>query len=194
MRIDEELLREAVDSGQSTLRFYEWETPTISLGYFQKDAVGIPPSLQALPIVRRLSGGGAILHDQELTYSIAVARHHKWAQEPSTIYYRIHRAIIKCLGDCGLNCDLRGDTSSDPSKRSFLCFNRSDPNDIVVGANKIVGSAQRRRKGCILQHGSILLRCSKWTPDFPGILDLGCSQTKTVNLAELIGHEVTKTF
>lgn len=194
MRIDEELLDNAVDSGESTLRFYEWETPTISLGYFQKDPVGIPPSLQTLPFVRRLSGGGAILHDQELTYSMAVARNHTWAQAPSMIYHRVHRAIIRCLGDCGLKCNLRGHSRSDPSNRSFLCFNRADPNDIVVGPNKIVGSAQRRRRGCILQHGSILLRCSRWTPDFPGILDLGCTRTKPVDLAELIGHEVTKAF
>ncbi len=174
MQIDEGLLNHAVQSGQSTLRFYRWKEPTVSLGYFQKDVGVVPDPLRALPLVRRLSGGGAILHDQELTYSLSVASAHPWASDPTEIYRFVHELIIGFLLEKGLESRLRGSAESDPQNKSFLCFSRADPNDIVVGTHKIVGSAQRRRKGAVLQHGSILWCRSPFAAEFPGIQDLGC--------------------
>src|SRR5262245_32066382 len=72
MAVDQALLESAAASGGVALRFYQWSEPTLSLGYFQPIAARSehPPSLHS-PVVRRASGGGAILHDRELTYSIA---------------------------------------------------------------------------------------------------------------------------
>lgn len=173
MSVDAELLEQAVAEGVSTLRFYSWAEPTISLGYFQKDVTAVPDALSELPVVKRLSGGGAILHHHELTYSLALAKDHLAAGDPTRLYELVHTAIINVLRTGNLESSLRGAAEADPHNKSFLCFSRSDANDIVVGSHKIVGSAQRRRKGAVLQHGSIVLRESKFAPQFPGVLDLG---------------------
>lgn len=173
MRVDADLLRRAVEEGTSTLRFYTWDQPTISLGYFQKDISSVPEPLAGLPVVKRLSGGGAILHHHELTYSIALSHTHPATAQPSALYGSIHRGVLSVLETGGLVAQLRGDANADPANKSFLCFARADPNDIVVGANKVVGSAQRRRKGAILQHGSIVFQKSAFAPQFPGVVDLG---------------------
>ncbi len=177
MAIDAQLLADAVEKGESTLRFYRWDQPTISLGYFQKSDTPIPDDLAGLPVVKRLSGGGAILHDQELTYSIALAKSHPWTRDPSRLYVLVHDHIIAILEAKGLTCRLRGDQEADPSNKSFLCFSRADANDIVADPGKIVGSAQRRRRGSVLQHGSLILSSSEYTPEFSGVLDLGVSTT-----------------
>lgn len=193
MQIDEDLLNHAVQSGQSTLRFYEWKEPTISLGYFQKDVGLVPEPLRGLPLVHRLSGGGAILHDQELTYSLSVASGHPWTSDPTEIYRFVHEQVIGLLARNGLESRLRGSEESDPQNKSFLCFSRADPNDIVVGTHKIVGSAQRRRKGAVLQHGSILWCKSRFAAEFPGIQDLGCTLSMS-ELAESLSKRLVDRF
>lgn len=168
MAVDAMLLDSAV-AGRCTVRFYEWSEPTVSLGHFQStDAV--PLSLAHLPRVRRLSGGGAILHHHELTYSCALPSAHPVTTHPGSLYDRIHEAIIHTVAAFGVNCHLRGvEVFSD---QPFLCFGRGDARDIVIGSHKIVGSAQRRRQGAVLQHGSILLAHSPDASEFPGILEL----------------------
>ncbi|WP_437230790.1 lipoate--protein ligase family protein [Planctomicrobium sp. SH661] len=170
MAIDEELLNSGL-SGVATLRFYQWASPTVSLGHFQaRQTLEVPARFQELPAVRRLSGGGAILHDQELTYSCVLPSGNPLCQEPGQIYDLVHAAIISVLERLGVQCRMRGDDAF--SDQSFLCFSRGDARDIVIGSAKIVGSAQRRRQGTVLQHGSILLRTSPWAEEFPGIREL----------------------
>ncbi|MFO0427929.1 MAG: biotin/lipoate A/B protein ligase family protein [Planctomyces sp.] len=198
MRIDEALLNYAVEHRRNVLRIYRWSEPTVTTGYFQQSGPS-SPALTALPTVQRLTGGGAILHDQEVTYSCVVSADHPLHRNPVQIYAIMHRAIIQLLGECGVQSRMRGDpiSSADSSEKiqgaaePFLCFFREDPHDIVVDRSiadrsvidgeihpaapcKIVGSAQRRRKGAILQHGSILLAASRHAPEIPGIRDL-CS-------------------
>lgn len=171
MAFDEALLEVAVASGLCAARVYEWAGATLSLGYFQDPKLPVHETLQGLPLVRRLSGGGAILHHYELTYSCVVPPDHPQAREPSLIYDNVHAAIIALLAEWGIPSRLRA--SAEPGKdAAFLCFGRGDPRDILVGNDKIVGSAQRRRKGAVLQHGSVLLRRSEFAPKFPGALDL----------------------
>jgi lipoate-protein ligase A len=170
MAVDEVLL-ESARNGISSLRFYEWSAPTISIGHFQiSSRTGIPERFHQLDIVRRLSGGGAILHHQELTYACALPADHPCTREPGTIYDRVHAAIIEVLAQLGVKSQLRGDKAF--SEKPFLCFSRGDARDIVIGPHKIVGSAQRRRQGAVLQHGSILLEQSPLAPEFPGIHEL----------------------
>ena len=183
MAIDEVLLESALDREIHSLRFYQWSQPTLSLGYFQKpDDPDIPASLRKLPIVRRLSGGGAIVHDDEWTYSCAVPAKSPLAHVPSELYTRMHNAIVNVLHRHGIDAALRGDTKfPDDAKQqndnAFLCFTRGDPNDVMLAGHKILGSAQRRRRGAILQHGSLLWRASEHAPELPGICDLATAPT-----------------
>ena len=171
MAVDEWLLEQA-QRGQAALRFYAWNEPTLSLGYFQvREGLEIPASLAMLPRVRRLTGGGAILHDRELTYSLAIPAEHAWAHAPVEIYTRLHRALLGALSQQQVQGALRGEEQPERNG-AFLCFTRGDRNDVLIGTHKILGSAQRRRKGAILQHGSLILHASPLAPEIPGIADL----------------------
>lgn len=170
MDIDALLLERAV-AGEAALRFYQWSEPTISLGHFQvTQSMDVPERFKHLPCVKRLSGGGAILHDRELTYSCCLPKQHSICQEPAQLYNQIHEVLIEVLAAYDVRCSMRGDAAF--KDQSFLCFSRGDERDIVVGTHKIVGSSQRRRQGAVLQHGSILLQASEFAPEFPGIYEL----------------------
>ncbi len=161
---------------RSMVRIYEWSSPTVSLGYFQRDDAEVDPRLLDCPRVKRVTGGGAILHDVELTYCCALPAVHDFCRNPVQVYSIVHTAIIGLLNKCGANCLMRqDDVAASPSNEGtepFLCFLRSDPRDVVFRGLKVLGSAQRRRRGNILQHGSILLKASELTPELPGVVDL----------------------
>jgi len=162
MAIDEAIL-EAVDTGQSppTLRFYQWSEPTISLGYFQKidewqqqDAV-----IRQLALVRRKTGGGAILHDQELTYSLTLPLNQGLpTTEIQSMYKLVHDACITSLAESKIAAVYRNETdTSNAQKGPFFCFARRHCLDLVINNDKLMGSAQRRTKNACLQHGSLII-------------------------------------
>lgn len=143
-----------------TLRLYEWDPPTVSLGYFQSHAafVDLPAPADGLAVVRRLTGGGAILHDRELTYSWTLPDNHELLREgPNRLYEIAHLAITRVLREIGISANPSG-TSDDsgPRRGPFFCFERRHEYDLVVDGEKIVGSAQRRTRDAVLQHGSII--------------------------------------
>jgi lipoate-protein ligase A len=175
MAVDEALLESLGEQGACGWRFYEWREPTLSLGYFQAcdDRRRHPASLHC-PLVRRASGGGAILHDVELTYSLVVAADTELALQRERLYRTVHETLIDALAQLGVNgASLFGKARRDsPSRQPFLCFQRRAPGDVIYGVTKIAGSAQRRRRGAVLQHGSILLAQSDAAPELPGIKEL----------------------
>ena len=170
-------------------RFYRWDSPTVSLGYFQQ------PELNPLTCstVRRTTGGGAIVHDNELTYSIvfpAQSKQYKWGPD---LYGIVHQSLISALHSIGVEAKTALDDPPTREKdKPFLCFKRRSRYDIVLTdpagkEHKITGSAQRRTQEAVLQHGSILLdRSSAWT-ELPGINDLVklSSPLTTARLIEL---------
>lgn len=180
MAVDEALLESVGVNAALTLRIYRWQRPTLSLGYFQAhdERNGHAASRNA-DLVRRLSGGGAILHDQELTYSLIVPSSHPWAADTRSLYDRVHRALVAWLREFAPSAELllsddakRGARASQP----FLCFQRRAAGDVVLvgdaADHKIVGSAQRRRHGGVLQHGSILWSTSCAAPEVSGFTRL----------------------
>lgn len=153
MAIDEVLLQSEVP----VLRFYRWRPPAISIGYFQKlkEEIDLEEcKRQGIDYVRRITGGKAVLHDKELTYSLVISQ----GLMPKSIiesYKVISRAILIALRNLGLKAHMKEEIKK--TQKSPLCF--SDPSyyEIVVNGKKIVGSAQVRKKRKLLQHGSILI-------------------------------------
>jgi lipoate-protein ligase A len=159
MALDEALLASA--EPRPTLRFYTWEPPALSLGYFQRFAE-LEPIAGGNVLVRRFSGGGAIHHADELTLSIAApAGHALFRGAVRDSYERIHDLLARGFAELGVSATLRG-TGAVRSDRaeSGMCFHRSTPLDLVWDGRKGVGSAQRRRSGRVLHHGSIKLGAS----------------------------------
>ena len=172
MAVDEALLEESLRSGTIFLRLYRWSEPTGSLGYFQnRSELRRDPRLANLPSVRRLSGGGAILHHHEQTYSCCLPPTHRLAQQPYRLYEEIHAIFVSWLTECGIQVKTRGH-NFDRKEEPFLCFLRTAAPDLVVSGHKILGSAQRRRRGAVLQHGSLLLDASEHVPELHGLLGL----------------------
>jgi lipoate-protein ligase A len=125
--------------------------------------------------VRRSSGGGAILHDRELTYSLAVPRSYSGARHADDLYRAIHGSLIEALADLGVNAALFENASGTSAKlpaEPFLCFKRRSPGDVLIRNTKIAGSAQRRRRGAVLEHGSLLLAKSNFAPELMGLAEL----------------------
>jgi lipoate-protein ligase A len=190
MAVDEALLESAVGGGPCTLRWYRWEQATLSLGYFQTDsAARNDPRFGGLPVVRRLSGGGAIIHDHEWTYSCTLPARHELARDARQLYARVHNAVIRALGALGMVAEVRGTTDGSRGNE-FLCFARRDDFDVVMGGQKVLGSAQRRRKGAVLQHGSLVLQASRWTREFSGVFDCAGRAVPEIHLVERLAAEV----
>jgi lipoate-protein ligase A len=174
MAVDETLLETAAQTHLATLRFYQWSEPTLSLGYFQAIAERQQHAAsQTCAVVRRQTGGGAILHDRELTYSLALPCAHPLAGDATSLYEAVHDALILVLASNGLaarRLATAGEVSAAPP---FLCFERRSVGDVLIADVKICGSAQRRRRGAILQHGSLLLARSPFAPQLHGLDELG---------------------
>lgn len=174
MAVDESLLERA-RTGVPSLRLYHWSVPTLSVGYFQplSDRLRHGPS-RTRPVVRRASGGGAILHHHELTYSLAMPVRDRIAAGLHDFYYDFHETLAEALTDWGVTAELCDGPSPGRTGQCepFLCFQRRSKGDLLIGQHKVVGSAQRRHQGALLQHGSILWRRSIHAPELPGIEDL----------------------
>ena len=186
MAADEALAAEAERRGGLVVRLYAWTPAAVSLGAFQKiaDARSIP-AIADVPLVRRPSGGGAIVHGSDLTYAAAVPKAHPWGRVPQAFYDALHEAMVAALADRGIAARLHvaaGRPAADDG--AFFCFDRRAAGDIVATPPnaapapqdpKIMGSAQRRLPGVVLQHGSLLLRASEAVGPVArhaGVLDL----------------------
>ena len=98
MAVDEALLEAAVAGGDATLRLYQWSEPTLSLGYFQRyDDRNRHDASRDCAVVRRQSGGGAILHDRELTYSLTLPPGHPLSRDATALYNAMHNLFIALL-------------------------------------------------------------------------------------------------
>ena len=191
MAVDEVLLDWSAETGGCAWRFYRWSEPTLSLGYFQcYDDRQSHAASRNCAVVRRASGGGAILHDAELTYSIVVPLAHPLAGRRRALYDAVHTTLIEVLEQCGVTATLcRVDERAIRSPQPFLCFQRRAEGDVLVGGAKVAGSAQRRNHGAVLQHGSVLLRRSAAAPELEGLDGLA---PRAVNEGDLLDQWADK--
>jgi len=171
MAVDEVLLETAAEQGQATLRFYQWSEPTLSLGYFQNYAERRKHiASRDCDVVRRQTGGGAIMHDREWTYSLSLPMAHPLAADTTDLYHAVHEALCVTLEGWGVPLTVREASEALPAEQQpFLCFLRRTEGDVLCEGIKVCGSAQRRRRGAILQHGSLILARSPHAPEVPGI-------------------------
>lgn len=198
MATDEVLAEEAIRHDGLVMRLYAWASPAVSLGAFQHVAEAeAATAIAGLPLVRRPSGGGAIVHGSDLTYAAAVPRSHPWARSPDVFYDSMHRALVAALADAGVAATLHVASPGDPPTDDLFCFSRRAPGDVVATAvesragglpPKIMGSAQRRLGTTVLQHGSLLLAANPATSGpahHPGLAEIaGRDRISAVDLVE----------
>ena len=192
----DQVLQEAVDATQvPVLRFYGWKTATLSLGYFQSssDRELHPQSIES-PCVRRATGGGALMHDCELTYSLVIPQSAGKTGPRLDLYEQIHAGLISAMWEFGVKLVPFGKTSKEYCAggcKAFLCFQRRTEEDLILHGYKVVGSAQRKSRASLLQHGSILLNASEYAPELPGINDIGSSTVCVSDLSRAIANKLS---
>ncbi len=163
MAVDEAVFRETIENEkQPTLRFYGWRQPSVSIGYFQELAHEINFSrcrLSGVDIVRRMTGGKAVYHRDEITYSLTAANSEK--QFPDDIirtYEIISLCLARGLSLMGIRAHLaEAGAPGGKSDRTACCFSIPSGKELLVAGRKICGSAQIRTHGGFLQHGSLLM-------------------------------------
>ncbi|MFQ5637336.1 MAG: biotin/lipoate A/B protein ligase family protein [bacterium] len=193
MAADEALARSII-SNQPVVRVYRWQPYAISIGYNQNfhELNRAKCTEDGIDIVRRPTGGGAIFHAHELTYSVIIPRSHFYYEKNNIdLYNQISSAIIRALNYQGSPVALEKKspdvTGANREQHYFACFVTSAQYEIHYQSKKLVGSAQRRFKNAVLQHGSVILG-----DEHRRILDYMSLQEsdKTRDLKELL-HENT---
>jgi lipoyl(octanoyl) transferase len=162
MAVDDAVLQAVCENkSPCTLRVYAWQPPCLSLGYAQPFHDLDISRLDELgwDVVRRPTGGRAILHTDELTYAlIAPDSHPAFSGGVLASYRKLSAALVRALENLGLDVDVSPDTAlPEEQRREPVCFQSPSAYEITVRGKKIVGSAQLRRRGAVLQHGSIPL-------------------------------------
>ena len=161
MAVDEAVLEHAGrGDALSTLRLYAWDPPCLSLGHAQPFADVDIPRLEShgWEVVRRITGGRAILHTDELTYSVTGP-----VDEPNLAgtvlesYNRLARALLAAVQDLSLPVEMKEGKADSNGQSNPVCFEVPSTYEITVNGKKLIGSAQARRKDGVLQHGSLPL-------------------------------------
>ncbi len=162
MAMDEILLQNAAEIGAPLIRIYDWDRPSVSIGYVQRyDAA----PYDKYTVVRRPTGGGIVYHDNDLTYTAVVP-----ANDPISklnridSYHVFHKAILQTLREFGLEGSLSPDECAPVDRATMQCFTTPTRYDVVAAGKKYAGAAQRRTKTGILHQGSInltILECDK---------------------------------
>ena len=152
MAIDQALLETTTTP---VLRVYQWDRPSVSLGY-SHDYAALQPTLPDWPVVRRWTGGGVVWHDRDSTYALIVPTSDAWSQtRPVESYRQVHGSLAEALNDAGHGlCRLTGE---EDRKEGALCFEAPALFDIIQHGVKIAGAGQRRTRQGLLHQGSLKL-------------------------------------
>jgi lipoyl(octanoyl) transferase len=193
MAVDHALLDSVRSGAQPVLRLYLWQPACLSLGRNQH-ARGIYDEARlaaaGVDVVRRPTGGLAVLHDLELTYCVLAPAHHLGG--PREAYHSINRALVAGLRQLGVPAVVAGAGAAPDPRRDAAspCFHAPAAGEVVVGGRKLVGSAQRCEGRTLLQHGSILADGSQ-DAAITGLLRegavAGAGQAGAITLCEILG-------
>ena len=193
MAVDAELLAalEAAEEPRTVLRFYSWIRPTISLGRNQKPEKAVDLDFcreEGVDVVRRPTGGRAVLHDDELTYAVASNDLSYFADGSIYETYRmISEALSAGYGALGVETLLAPDTrrlGASKNGSDYPCFVSPSRYELMVDGRKIVGSAQRRLRRSFLQHGSMPITCNR-----PMLARVACLEDEALLDEEMCGIE-----
>lgn len=157
MALDELLLDRAARTGETVFRVYGWAAPTLSFGRNQKARRVYDPDRLAergIASVRRPTGGRALLHCREVTYSVTAPVR---GRSLRATYLEINRLLCDALRRLGVDAAIAGDASATGRPGPQPCFDAPSPGELMVAGRKLVGSAQWRSEQALLQHGSILV-------------------------------------
>jgi lipoate-protein ligase A len=151
-------LAATLPDGEAVLRFYQWRRPTLSLGRHEPARGRWVPAVLAhrgVDVVRRPTGGRSVLHHRELTYAVVAPLARRTGLR--TLYRAVNGALVAGLTSLGVPARVVGDEGRVDALGSGPCFAGPAPGEVVAGGGKLVGSAQARLEGRLLQHGSLLL-------------------------------------
>jgi lipoyl(octanoyl) transferase len=157
MAIDEALLESAA---APSIRFYCWESPALSFGYFGRFA-DVADKASERDLVRRWTGGGIVFHGEDLTYSVVIpANDPVFAESPMSIYENVHHALRTALVANGQRAELAPvagvvDAGTAIVDRGYNCFANPVRADVTIDGRKVAGAAQRRTRAGLLQQGSV---------------------------------------
>jgi lipoate-protein ligase A len=157
MARDTALLARAARTGEAVFSVYSWATPTVSFGRHQPAAGHYDPEkihAASVDVVRRPTGGRAILHNREVTYSVTAPLD----DEPlRAAYSRINDILVDGLARLGVPAAIAAPGGRAPIPGTRPCFELPSEGEVIAGGRKLVGSAQWRDENALLQHGSILV-------------------------------------
>ena len=188
-----------------TVRIYDWSEPAVSIGYFQdiREAINVQKARQdGLKIVRRITGGRAVLHFGELTYAVVAnsSGNPELGTNLRSTYRQISLALARGLEKLGIRAEYkRGRAAGRTSRLSYHhpCFESISSYELTADGRKLVGSAQRRSQGCFLQHGSMPRDKSEWKMEdylssYPGGVAAGQHSwdEKSTSLSALTGRKM----
>lgn len=194
MAVDEYLLQSLEKDSQTYLRFYQWEKPTVSLGYSQnieKVANVKYCRRNGIDIVRRITGGKLVLHHQEITYSVCSSDNKTFPPTLSESYRFISEALIHGLKKMGIDAYLASEAPASYAKGNLPCFSYPARNEIEVDGKKIVGSAQKRLGAHFIQHGSIPVEDNGDLLELVLSLRGGEGKVRLTSLSRVLGRKVS---
>ncbi len=194
MAIDEYLLHSLEEDSQTFLRFYQWEKPTVSLGYSQniEKVVNLNYCREnRIDIVRRITGGKLVLHHQEITYSVCSSDNVAFPPSLSESYRLISEALIHGLKKMGIDAYLSSEAPASYAKGNMPCFSYPARNEIEVDRKKIVGSAQKRLGTRFIQHGSIPVEDNGDLLKFVSSPKGGASKVRMTSLSRVLDRKVS---
>ncbi|HEX7937977.1 MAG TPA: lipoate--protein ligase family protein, partial [Gemmatimonadaceae bacterium] len=189
MALDEALMSRAARTGEAVFRVYSWRTPTLSLGRNQRargDYDLDAARTLGVAFVRRPTGGRALLHDHEITYSATLPA--TSAADADAAYAFLNDVLLAAISALGVRATRAAATQSIPPGLR-PCFDAPSEHEIVVGERKLVGSAQWRRGGALLQHGSILVRDDQ--PMIARVMKSPITTPPAATLVDALGREPT---
>jgi len=160
MAVDELLMRRVVKNGAPVLRFYRWSAPCVTVGYFE-DVARASRHFGRYPVVRRITGGGAVLHGEDLTFSLALPVPAPYfANDVKSSYLKINEAVrvgLRAEYPKMDYADCRTVPSQSAKQRERICFDAPSCYDLLSAGKKVLGGSQRRTNGILLHQSTMFL-------------------------------------